>query len=101
MSRQSAARRLSPARSPAPWRASKLGLQDCLYLGNLNALRDWGHARDYVEMQWLMLQQETPEDFVIATGEQHSVRDFVSIAAADLGMKLRWTGSGLEEQAIG
>ncbi len=78
----------------------KIGLQDCLYLGNLNALRDWGHARDYVEMQWLMLQQETPEDFVIATGEQHSVRDFVTIAAADLGMKLRWTGSGLEEQAI-
>ena len=64
----------------------KVGLQDCLYLGNLNALRDWGHARDYIEMQWLMLQQDKPEDFVIATGEQHSVREFISIAAAELGM---------------
>ena len=63
----------------------KLGLQDCLYLGNLDAMRDWGHARDYVEMQWLMLQQEEPEDYVIATGEQHSVRDFVEVAAAELG----------------
>ena len=72
----------------------KVGLQDCLYLGNMNALRDWGHARDYVEVQWLMLQQEKPEDFVIATGQQHSVREFVSIAAEDLGMKLTWTGSG-------
>ena len=78
----------------------KVGLQDCLYLGNMNALRDWGHARDYVEMQWLMLQQEQPEDFVIATGQQHSVREFVSIAAEDLGMNLTWTGSGPEEKAL-
>lgn len=76
------------------------GLQDCLYLGNLNSLRDWGHARDYIEMQWLMLQQESPEDFVIATGVQHSVREFVTAAAAELGMKLEWTGSGVEEHAL-
>ena len=73
-----------------------LGLQDCLYLGNLEALRDWGHARDYVEMQWMMLQQATPEDFVIATGQQHSVRDFVDRAAEALGMQLSWTGTGIE-----
>ena len=73
-----------------------LGLQDCLYLGNLEALRDWGHARDYVEMQWMMLQQATPEDFVIATGQQHSVRDFVDRAAQALGMQLSWTGTGLD-----
>jgi GDPmannose 4,6-dehydratase len=78
----------------------KVGLQDCLYLGNMNALRDWGHARDYVEVQWLMLQQEKPEDFVIATGQQHSVREFVSIAAADLGLKLAWSGSGPDEKAL-
>lgn len=78
----------------------QVGLQDCLYLGNLNALRDWGHARDYIEMQWLMLQQEQPEDFVIATGEQHSVREFVTVAAEDLGMKLHWQGSGVEEHAV-
>lgn len=78
----------------------KVGLQDCLYLGNLNAMRDWGHARDYIEMQWLMLQQEAPEDFVIATGEQHSVRDFVSIAADHLEMKLQWMGNGVEERAV-
>ena len=77
----------------------KLGLQNCLYLGNLSALRDWGHARDYVEMQWLMLQQEEPEDYVIASGEQHSVRDFVNAAARELGMELRWTGSGVSEKA--
>ena len=76
----------------------KLGLQDCLYLGNLNALRDWGHARDYVEMQWLMLQQDQPEDYVIATGEQHSVREFVERAAAVLGIQLRWQGEGVEEK---
>jgi GDPmannose 4,6-dehydratase len=76
----------------------KLGLQDCLYLGNLNAKRDWGHAQDYVEMQWLMLQQQDPEDFVIATGEQHSVREFVEAAAAELGMHLRWQGEGVDEQ---
>ncbi len=75
----------------------KLGSQDCLYLGNLDALRDWGHAKDYVEMQWLMLQQEEPEDFVIATGIQYSVRDFVDAAANELGMKIQWSGQGVEE----
>ncbi|MFO1496421.1 MAG: GDP-mannose 4,6-dehydratase [Lysobacterales bacterium] len=77
-----------------------LGLQDCLYLGNLDALRDWGHARDYVEAQWLMLQQDTPEDFVIATGVQHSVREFVTRAAAELGIGIEWRGSGVEEQGV-
>ncbi len=77
-----------------------LGLQDCVYLGNLNAKRDWGHARDYVEMQWLMLQQESPEDFVIATGVQHSVRDFVDAAAAELGIGLCWKGEGVDETGI-
>ncbi|MFA6051829.1 MAG: GDP-mannose 4,6-dehydratase [Methylobacter sp.] len=76
----------------------KLGLQEHLYLGNLNALRDWGHAKDYVEMQWLMLQQEQPEDFVIATGIQYSVRDFVNIAANELGIMIRWDGEGLDEK---
>jgi GDPmannose 4,6-dehydratase len=76
----------------------KLGLQDCLFLGNLNALRDWGHAKDYVEMQWLMLQQEKPEDFVIATGEQHSVRDFVNTASKKLGILINWKGEGVEEK---
>ncbi|WP_430624950.1 GDP-mannose 4,6-dehydratase [Rhodopseudomonas sp. P1] len=76
----------------------KLGLQDCLYLGNLNAKRDWGHARDYVEMQWLMLQQDEPEDYVIATGVQHSVRDFVDAAARELGMEIDWKGEGAEEK---
>ena len=76
----------------------KLGLQEHLYLGNLNALRDWGHAKDYVEMQWLMLQQEQPEDFVIATGVQYSVRDFVNIAAKELGIAMRWEGEGLNEK---
>lgn len=75
----------------------KLGLQDCLYLGNLDAKRDWGHARDYVEMQWLMLQQEKPEDFVIATGIQYSVRDFVDHAAKELDMKICWEGKGIDE----
>jgi GDPmannose 4,6-dehydratase len=75
----------------------KLGLQNTLYLGNLNAKRDWGHARDYVEMQWLMLQQDQPDDFVIATGVQYSVRDFINAAAEELGMKIRWEGEGLEE----
>lgn len=78
----------------------KLGLQDCLYLGNLDAKRDWGHARDYVEMQWLMLQQAQPEDFVIATGEQHSVRDFVDAAAGELGLTISWTGAGVDEKGI-
>jgi GDPmannose 4,6-dehydratase len=76
----------------------KLGLQDCLYLGNLNAKRDWGHAKDYVEMQWLMLQQEKPEDYVIASGEQYSVRDFVNAAAAELGIAIHWKGSNVEEK---
>lgn len=76
-----------------------LGLSSCLYLGNMNARRDWGHARDYVEMQWLMLQQEQPDDFVIATGRQFSVRDFVNAAAAELGLSLAWQGEGLEETA--
>ncbi|MCW5296915.1 GDP-mannose 4,6-dehydratase [Herbaspirillum lusitanum] len=76
----------------------KLGLQECLYLGNLDAKRDWGHAKDYVEMQWLMLQQEKPEDFVIATGVQYSVRDFVNIAAQELGIQFRWEGQGVDEK---
>ncbi|UJP04903.1 MAG: GDP-mannose 4,6-dehydratase [Nitrosomonas sp.] len=78
----------------------KLGLQDCLYLGNLDAKRDWGHARDYVEMQWLMLQQERAEDFVIATGVQYSVRDFVNAAGAELGITIRWNGHGVEEKGF-
>lgn len=77
-----------------------LGLQDCLYLGNLDARRDWGHARDYVEAQWLMLQQERPEDFVIATGVQYSVREFVTTAAAALGIELEWRGRGMAERAL-
>jgi GDPmannose 4,6-dehydratase len=78
----------------------KLGLQGCLYLGNLDAKRDWGHAKDYIEMQWLMLQQETPDDYVIATGVQYSVRDFVTLAAGELGIDLVWKGSGLGERGI-
>ncbi|WP_338442480.1 GDP-mannose 4,6-dehydratase [Synechococcus elongatus IITB4] len=78
----------------------KLGLQDCLYLGNLDAKRDWGHARDYVEMQWLMLQQEQPDDYVIATGVQYSVRQFVETAAAEVGLAIAWEGSGVEEKGI-
>jgi len=76
------------------------GLQDCMYLGNIDALRDWGHAKDYVEMQWLMLQQKQPEDFVIATGQQKSVREFVNAAAAELGITLAWKGKGVKETAI-
>lgn len=75
----------------------KLGLQDYLYLGNLDAMRDWGHAKDYVEMQWLMLQQDKPDDFVIATGVQYSVRDFVNAAAKELGMTIKWSGKGINE----
>jgi GDPmannose 4,6-dehydratase len=78
----------------------KLGLQDCLYLGNLNALRDWGHARDFVEAQWLMLQQHKPEDFVIATGEQHSVREFVELACRQLEMSITWKGEGEQEKGF-
>lgn len=76
----------------------KLGLQDRVYLGNLNAKRDWGHARDYVEMQWLMLQQEQPEDFVIASGAQYSVREFVETAGKEIGIQVRWEGHGAEEK---
>lgn len=76
------------------------GLEQCLYMGNLDALRDWGHARDYVRMQWMMLQQDAPEDFVIATGTQHSVRDFIRWSAEELGLKLRFEGEGLDEIAI-
>ncbi|MCW5668579.1 MAG: GDP-mannose 4,6-dehydratase [Hydrogenophaga sp.] len=75
------------------------GLEDCLYMGNIDALRDWGHAKDYVRMQWMMLQQEQPEDFVIATGKQYSVRQFIEWTAAELGMALRWEGKGVEEIA--
>jgi GDPmannose 4,6-dehydratase len=78
----------------------KLGLQECLYLGNLDAKRDWGHAQDFVEMQWLMLQQDKPDDYVIATGEQHSVREFVELAGHELGMAIRWKGRGTEEKGI-
>ena len=77
-----------------------LGLDDCLYLGNLNALRDWGHARDYVEAQWLMLQQDEPDDYVIATGEQHSVRDFVNAAASRLDIAIDWRGAGQDEHGV-
>ena len=78
----------------------KVGLQDCLYLGNLDSRRDWGHARDYTEAQWLILQQSGPEDYVIATGKQHSVREFVNLAAEKLGMSLSWSGSGAQEYAL-
>ena len=76
----------------------KLGLQDCLYLGNMDAKRDWGHAKDYVEMQWLMLQQDQPEDFTISTGEQHTVREFVEVAAKELGISIKWQGNGINEK---
>lgn len=78
----------------------KFGLEKCLYLGNLDAKRDWGHARDYVEMQWLMLQQEKPEDFVIATGVQYSVRQFVEAAAREMGMQVNWKGTGADEKGF-
>jgi GDPmannose 4,6-dehydratase len=77
-----------------------LGLQEGLYLGNLDSLRDWGHARDFVRAQWLMLQQPEPDDFVIATGEQHSVREFVTASGAELGMRIEWRGQGVAEQGI-
>jgi len=76
------------------------GLDSCLYLGNLDAKRDWGHARDYVEAQWLMLQQDHPKDYVIASGTQHSVRDFVEAAATELDMDIVWQGSGVDEKGI-
>lgn len=75
-----------------------LGLQDRLYLGNLNAKRDWGHAKDFVEMQWMILQHDEPDDYVIATGEQHSVRDFVVLAAREIGIEIKWKGKGLNEE---
>jgi GDPmannose 4,6-dehydratase len=78
----------------------KTGLQDTLYIGNLDARRDWGHARDYVEMQWLMLQQDAPEDYVIATGQQFSVRDFIETAAQQLDISIRWEGEGIDEKGI-
>ncbi len=78
----------------------KLGLQSCLYLGNLNAKRDWGHARDYVRMMWMMLQQDAPDDFVVATGEQHSVREFVEAAAGELGITITWRGEGVDEVGV-
>ena len=78
----------------------KLGLQSCVYLGNINAKRDWGHAKDYVEMQWLMLQQDKPEDFTISTGEQHSVREFIEIAAKEVDIKIVWSGEGINEVGI-
>jgi GDPmannose 4,6-dehydratase len=77
-----------------------LGLQDCLYLGNLDARRDWGHARDFVEAQWLILQQPHPDDYVIATGSQRSVRDFVNAAAGELGIAVRWEGKGVDETGV-
>lgn len=76
------------------------GLDDCLYMGNLNAKRDWGHAKDYVRMQWMMLQQDEPEDFVIASGVQHSVRDFITLSAKELGIELEFLGEGLEEKGV-
>ena len=76
------------------------GLEDCLYMGNIDSLRDWGHAKDYVRMQWMMLQQDVAEDFVIATGEQHSVRDFIRWTAEELGLRLRFEGHGVEERAV-
>jgi GDPmannose 4,6-dehydratase len=76
------------------------GMEDCLYLGNMDSLRDWGHASDYVRAQWLMLQQSVPEDYVIATGEQHSVREFVTLAAAVIGIDIQWRGTGVEEQGV-
>ena len=75
-------------------------MQDCLYIGNLEALRDWGHAKDYVEMQWMMLQLDQPEDFVIASGIQHSVRDFIEVSAKHLEINISWQGSGLDEVGV-
>jgi GDPmannose 4,6-dehydratase len=80
--------------------AIELGLQDCLYLGNLDARRDWGHARDYVEGMWTILQQEEPDDYVLATGESHSVREFVELAFGEIGRSIVWRGKGVEEKGI-
>lgn len=76
------------------------GLEQCLYMGNIDALRDWGHAKDYVRMQWMMLQQDKPDDFVIATGKQYSVRQFIEMSADELGIKIMWQGSGIDEVGI-
>jgi len=76
------------------------GLDDCLYMGNIDALRDWGHAKDYVRMQWMMLQQEQPDDFVIATGKQYSVRQFIEMSATELGINIKWQGSGVDETGV-
>ncbi|MGB9068177.1 MAG: GDP-mannose 4,6-dehydratase [Candidatus Acidiferrales bacterium] len=78
----------------------KVGLQDCVYLGNLDAKRDWGHAKDYVEMQWLMLQQDQPDDYVIATGEQYSVKEFVNVTAEEMKMQISWRGKGVDEEGV-
>lgn len=78
----------------------KLGMQDCLFIGNLDSKRDWGHARDYVEMMWLMLQQESPEDYVVATGEQYTVREFIEASCAELDLPIRWDGKGIDEKGI-
>jgi GDPmannose 4,6-dehydratase len=78
----------------------KMGLQERLYVGNLDARRDWGHARDYVRMMWMMLQQSEPEDYVVATGQQHSVRDLIEVAAEKLDIRIRWEGKGLEEKGL-
>ena len=78
----------------------KLGLQDCVYLGNIDAKRDWGHAKDYVEMMWLMLQQDKPEDFTISTGKQHSVREFIEVAANEVGIEISWNGGGVNEVGV-
>ena len=77
-----------------------MGLENCLFMGNINSLRDWGHAKDFVRMQWLMMQQEQPEDFVIATGVQYSVRQFIEMSALELGISICWKGTGVEEKGI-
>jgi GDPmannose 4,6-dehydratase len=78
----------------------QVGLDNCLFLGNLDARRDWGHAKDFVRAQWLMLQQEQAADYVVATGEQHSVREFVELAGRELGMRIHWSGAGTEEKGV-
>ena len=77
-----------------------MGLEDCLFMGNIDSLRDWGHAKDFVRMQWMMLQQDQPEDYVIATGVQYSVRQFIEMAAQELGVSIRWEGAGVEEKGL-
>jgi len=78
----------------------KLGMQDCLYMGNIDAKRDWGHARDYVQMMWMMLQQEVPDDYVVATGETNTVRSFIELAFQCIGIKIKWQGSGVDEEGV-